>query len=117
MPIENLTPWLLLAASFAASLSGLLVHANKPHDIERTSPQGANATWTHRSIACALYSLAGVMLVATVFSWLHLNAADIPFALPKHFDVGGAIALAIIASAVAGAQSKKRRARKSDERG
>lgn len=115
MPIENITPWLLLAACIAAGLSGLLVHANKPHDIECRSPQGANATWTHQAIACALYSLSGVMLVAAVFSWLHWNAADIPFALPKHFDVGGAIALAIIASAIAGAQGKKRRARKSDE--
>jgi len=119
MPIENLTPWLLLAASIAAGLSGLLVKANQPHDIERKTSPAGNAASTHRSIACGLYALSAVMLVAAVFSWLHLRAVDLPLALSKRLDFGttAAIAAAIIASAIANAQRRRRNQRKHDEHG
>ena len=62
MSIETLAPWLLLAASFAAGLSGLLIHAQVPHDIARPAAKPGDAPLKYRRFANALFVLSLVML-------------------------------------------------------
>ncbi|MGH8040778.1 MAG: hypothetical protein ACREPN_01905 [Rudaea sp.] len=62
MDLDALVPGLLLAASFAAGLSGLLVHAQIPHDPAQPLPKSGNANFGYRHIANALFALAIIML-------------------------------------------------------
>lgn len=62
MPIENLTPWLLLAASIAAGLSGLLIHAQAPLDVARPKPKPGDTAFRNRMLANSLFVLSLVML-------------------------------------------------------
>ncbi len=60
--IEILAPFLFLAASFAAGLSGLLVHAQIASDPAQPLPKPGSDNLGYRRIANALFGLAIVML-------------------------------------------------------
>jgi hypothetical protein len=59
MELESMTPFLLLAASFAAGLSGLLVLAHNHDDIGRRG----DLSTRNRRIARVLFVLSASMLV------------------------------------------------------
>jgi len=62
MSIETLAPFLLLAASLAAGLSGLLIHAQVPHDVARPAAKPGEPPMKYRRFANALFVLSLVML-------------------------------------------------------
>ena len=63
MDIETLAPYLLLAASFAAALSGLLIHAQVPRDVAQHAPiLDKTPRIRPGQIANALFVLSLIML-------------------------------------------------------
>ncbi|HXD84465.1 MAG TPA: hypothetical protein VN599_08545 [Rudaea sp.] len=62
MSLETLAPFLLLAASLAAGLSGLLIHAQMPHDVAQPVSKPGDAPMKYRRFANALFVLSLVML-------------------------------------------------------
>ena len=62
MSLETLAPFLLLAASIAAGLSGLLVHAQIPRDVAQPASKPGEAPMKYRRFANALFGLSVVML-------------------------------------------------------
>jgi hypothetical protein len=73
MSIQDLTPWLLLAASIAAGLSGLLVLANNH---EAIGPHG-DASTRNRRIAWVLFVLSVSMLGWAVVWVVGTRAANL----------------------------------------
>ena len=62
MDIETLAPYLLLAASLSAAISGLLIHAQIPRDIARHTPVLDKVNIRPDNIANSLFVLSLVML-------------------------------------------------------
>jgi hypothetical protein len=62
MDIEALAPYLLLAASFAAALGGLLIHAQTPRDVAQRAPISDKTRIRPGQIANALFALSLTML-------------------------------------------------------
>ncbi len=62
MDLDVLAPGLLLAASFATGLSGLLVHAQIPRDPAQPLQKSGSGYPAYRRIANALFALAIIML-------------------------------------------------------
>jgi len=62
MDLETLAPYLLLAASSAAALSGLLVHAQVPRDVAQRAPILDKTRIRPGQIANALFVLSLILL-------------------------------------------------------
>lgn len=94
MDSQILAPILLLAASFAAGLSGLLVHAQIPSDPAQPLAKAGSGYPVYRRIANGLFALAIIML-----AWAALFVAGRQAA---HFvGEGGAILHKIMVVVVA----------------